>query len=52
MPIGVGFGISSKADMDFLRGAADLAIVGTAALQTWEDSGPEGLKAFFEELLS
>ena len=52
VPIGVGFGISSKADMDFLRGAADLAIVGTAALQTWEDSGPEGLKAFFEELLS
>ncbi|MDG1244217.1 MAG: tryptophan synthase subunit alpha [Porticoccaceae bacterium] len=52
VPIGVGFGISSKADMDFLRGAADLAIVGTAALQTWEDSGSEGLKAFFEELLS
>jgi tryptophan synthase alpha chain len=38
--------------MDFLRGEADLAIVGTAALQIWEDAGSEGLKAFFKELLS
>jgi len=52
VPIGVGFGITSKADMDFLRGSADLAIVGTAALQTWEDSGAEGLKAFFADLLA
>jgi len=48
----VGFGISSKADMDFLRGHADMAIVGTAALQTWEDSGAEGLKKFFAELMA
>ena len=52
VPIGVGFGITSTADMDFLRGSADLAIVGTAALQTWEDSGAEGLKAFFADLLA
>ena len=52
VPMGVGFGISSKADMDFLRGHADMAIVGTAALQTWEDSGAEGLKKFFAELMA
>ena len=52
VPIGVGFGISSKADMDFLRGTADLAIVGTAALKTWEESGAEGLREFFAGLLS
>ncbi|MDG1814364.1 MAG: tryptophan synthase subunit alpha [Porticoccaceae bacterium] len=51
VPIGVGFGISSKADMDFLRGSADLAIVGTAALKTWEESGADGLRKFFAELL-
>ncbi|MGY8833141.1 MAG: tryptophan synthase subunit alpha, partial [Pseudomonadales bacterium] len=28
VPIGVGFGISSKADLDALRGSADLAIIG------------------------
>ena len=51
VPVGVGFGITSKADMDFLRGTADLAIVGTAALKTWEQSGAEGLKKFFAELM-
>ena len=50
--MGVGFGISSKADMDFLRGSADLAIVGTAALKTWEESGAEGLRKFFAELMA
>ena len=52
VPIGVGFGVSCKADMDFLRGTADLAIVGTAALKTWESSGAEGLKVFFAELMA
>jgi tryptophan synthase alpha chain len=47
VPIGVGFGISSKTDMDFLRGTADLAIVGTAALKVWEESREDGLTKFF-----
>jgi tryptophan synthase alpha chain len=51
VPLGVGFGISSKADLDVLRGSADLAIVGTAALKIWEASGASGLKIFFKELM-
>ena len=47
LPMGVGFGISCKADMDFLRGHADLAIVGTAALKIWQESGAEGAAPFF-----
>lgn len=50
--IGVGFGISGKQDMDFLRGSADMAIVGTAALKTWEQSGADGLRKFFAELMA
>ena len=50
--IGVGFGISGKEDMDFLRGSADMAIVGTAALKTWEESGADGLRKFFAELMA
>jgi tryptophan synthase alpha chain len=50
--IGVGFGISGKEDMDFLRGSADMAIVGTAALKTWEQSGADGLRNFFAELMA
>ena len=52
VPMGVGFGISSKADLDVLRGSADLAIVVTAALKIWESSGPNGLKNFFKELMA
>ena len=52
VPVGVGFGISSKRDMDFLRGHADLAIVGTAALKTWEQSGEQGLRDFFKDLMA
>ena len=52
VPIGVGFGISSKADLDALRGSADLAIIGTAALKTWESSGATGLKTFFKDLMA
>jgi tryptophan synthase alpha chain len=51
-PIGVGFGISCKQDMDFLRGHADMAIIGTAALKIWEQSGADGLRAFFNEMIN
>ena len=52
VPLGVGFGISSKADIDVLRGHADVAIVGTAALKTWQDGGAPGLRQFFAELMA
>ena len=52
LPIGVGFGVSQKADLDFLRGKAEIAIIGTAALKAWEEGGEEGLRAFFAGLLS
>jgi len=52
VPVGVGFGISCREDMDFLRGHADMAIIGTAALSAWEQSGANGLRQFFAELLA
>lgn len=52
VPLGVGFGISSKADIDVLRGHADIAIVGTAALKTWQEGGAPALREFFAELMA
>ena len=52
LPIAVGFGVSQKADLDFLRGKADIAIIGTAALKAWEVGGEDSLRAFFSGLLS
>lgn len=51
LPIGVGFGVSEKSDLDFLRGKADIAIIGTAALRAWEDGGDAQLRKFFSALL-
>lgn len=51
LPIAVGFGVSQKADLDFLRGKADIAIIGTAALKAWEDGGEDSFRAFFSGLL-
>ena len=50
VPIAVGFGISGREDVDALRGHADVAIVGSAALRTWQQSGVSGLKKLFSSL--
>lgn len=50
LPLGVGFGLSCKEDLDYLKGKADIAIIGTAALRAWENSGKEGLTKFFADL--
>ncbi len=50
LPIGVGFGVSQKSDIDYLRGKADIAIIGTAALKAWENGGETALRDFFKSL--
>lgn len=50
VPVGVGFGISGREDIDFLRGKADIAIIGTAALRAWEEGGEKALRQFFTDL--
>ena len=52
LPLAVGFGVSQKADIDFIAEHADIAIIGTAALQAWEDNGADGLTQFFEQLFA
>ncbi|MCM8537993.1 MAG: tryptophan synthase subunit alpha [Lentisphaeraceae bacterium] len=50
LPLGVGFGLSCKDDLDYLKGKADIAIIGTAALRAWEEGQEEGLRTFFKNL--
>jgi tryptophan synthase alpha chain len=51
LPLGIGFGVSGRDDIDFLRGRADIAIIGTAALSAWERGGAPALQEFFAQLL-
>ncbi|MFC1585587.1 tryptophan synthase subunit alpha [Fibrobacterota bacterium] len=50
VPIAVGFGISQKADIDYLRGKADMAVTGTAVLTSYLLNGRCGVKEFFASL--
>lgn len=50
VPLGLGFGIRTAADVREVRGLADIAIVGTAGLQAWEEHGEDGYARFLETL--
>jgi len=50
LPLAVGFGIKTPADVHELRGLADIAIVGTACLEAWEQRGPSGYGEFLKAL--
>lgn len=51
LPLAVGFGVSSPADIKFIGDNADIAIIGTAALRAWEAGKEEALSSFFSNLL-
>lgn len=50
LPLALGFGIRTPADVRALRGLADIAIVGTACLQVWEERGPGAYREFLKTL--
>ncbi|NND81396.1 MAG: tryptophan synthase subunit alpha [Gammaproteobacteria bacterium] len=50
LPLAVGFGVSKKSDIDFIGEHADIAVIGTAALQAWEQGGAVKLREFFTQL--
>jgi len=52
LPLALGFGIKTPADVRALRGLADVAVVGTACLEAWEQRGPEGYREFLVTLRS
>ena len=51
LPLAVGFGVSEKKDIEFIAKHADIAVIGTAALQAWESGREQALDAFFTQLL-
>lgn len=49
-PLAVGFGVRSPEDVRSLLGEAEIAVVGTAALEIYAKSGTEAVGRFFREL--
>ena len=50
LPLAVGFGISSRADVKILTGKADLAVIGTATIRLVEEKGAEAVGPFIAGL--
>jgi tryptophan synthase alpha chain len=50
LPLALGFGVSTPADIAFIALHAEIAIIGTAALRAWEQRNSAGLREFFREL--
>ena len=50
-PLAVGFGISTGEHVNFLKGNADIAVVGSALLNAFEEYGLEGARTKVKELV-
>ncbi len=52
LPVGIGFGIQNKDDVEFLKGKSDIAIIGSQFLNILEKDGLEGVDKFLKEICS
>jgi len=50
LPIGVGFGVQSREDVESLKGKADIAIVCSQAVRIAVEKGPKDAAAFLQQL--
>ena len=52
LPLAVGFGVKEKADIDFLKGKADIAVVGSQTIREVEEKGVDATAPFIRSLRS
>jgi len=50
LPLAVGFGVQNRADVDFLRGKADIAVVGSETIRILDQQGLAAVKPFLQSL--
>jgi tryptophan synthase alpha chain len=50
LPLALGFGVKDRADVDALRGKADIAVVGTQTIRLMEEQGVEAVGEFIAGL--
>jgi tryptophan synthase alpha chain len=50
LPLALGFGVKDRADVDFLKGKADIAVIGTQTLRVIEEQGIEAVGDFIAGL--
>jgi tryptophan synthase alpha chain len=50
LPLALGFGVKDRADVDFLRGQVDIAVIGTQTIRVLENEGVGAVRGFIESL--
>jgi len=50
LPLAVGFGVKEKTDIDFLKGKADIAVIGTQSIRIMEERGISAVSGFIRGL--
>jgi tryptophan synthase alpha chain len=50
LPLAVGFGVKEQSDVDFLRGKADIAVVGSETLRVLARGGVQAVGPFLKGL--
>ncbi|MBL7213621.1 MAG: tryptophan synthase subunit alpha [Desulfobacteraceae bacterium] len=50
LPLAVGFGLKNKAHMEFLKGNADIAVIGSQIIRIMEQEGMAGIRNFIKRL--
>ena len=50
LPLALGFGIKEKADVDYLKGKADIAVIGTQTIRIVEQEGIDSVGDFIRSL--
>jgi tryptophan synthase alpha chain len=51
LPIALGFGVRNRADLDYLRGKVDMAVVGSETLRIVDEQGVAGVAPFIRQLI-
>lgn len=52
LPLAVGFGVRKREDVSYLRGKADIAVVGSETLRVVDTQGVAGVAPFIRQLLA
>lgn len=50
LPLALGFGVKDRADVDFLRGKADIAVIGSQTIRLLDRGGPDIVREFIGSL--
>ncbi len=50
LPLAVGFGVKEKADIRFLKGKADIAVIGTQSIRIMKERGISAVSEFIKEI--